>query len=124
MPSKPLVIAGQSCTDSIGAVTCGDYQWCVQEKNVNDGVGVCASFCDPSTPGTCGAGYSCVELGIALVASAPVIHVCQVTGSDASVPGISLDGSVVVTDGGPQPDAAVPEGGPVISHPLPTHGGS
>lgn len=118
MPSKPLVIAGQSCQDSIGTVTCGDQQWCVQEKNVNDGVGVCASFCDPSTPGTCPAGYSCVEIGIALVASAPVIHVCQVTGSDASVPGIVPDGGE--GDGGEQ-DAVAFDGLSPVSTSQPPH---
>ncbi len=119
MPSKPLVVAGQSCQDDIGTVTCGDSQWCVQEKNVNDGVGVCAAFCDPTKPGICGTGYSCLGIGIALVASAPVIHVCQVTPSDASVPGIVMDGGEA--EGGEQGDAVALDGPPSVSTAWPLH---
>jgi hypothetical protein len=92
LPSKGLAVVGQTCDDSIGKATCGDGQWCLQEMNVNYGDGICSSFCDPATAGTCPADYSCVAVGVALVSGAPLVHLCQVTGSDASLPMVSLDG--------------------------------
>jgi len=92
LPSKGLAVVGQSCDDSIGKATCGDGQWCVQEMNANYGVGMCSSFCDPTTVGACPADYSCVAVGVALVPGAPVVHVCQVTGSDASLPMVGIEG--------------------------------
>jgi hypothetical protein len=103
MPSNPTAMVGQDCTDKIGEVTCGDGQWCVQEMNVNGGYGVCSSLCDPTVVGSCAMGYSCVGIGVALVASAPVIHVCQVTGSDAGLPSVGEDGG----EPDPEGDAAV-----------------
>jgi hypothetical protein len=86
-------MVGQNCVDSIDKPTCGDSQWCVQEMNVNEGDGVCTSFCDPTKLGSCADGYSCVAIGVALVASSPVIHVCQVTGSDSGIPTVTFDSS-------------------------------
>ena len=74
------------------------------------GAGVCATFCDPTAIGACGLGYSCVEVGVAVVASAPVIHVCQVTSSDAGLPGFD-SGGPGTADGGVMIDAAFLEGG-------------
>jgi hypothetical protein len=111
---------GQDCTDSVGAVTCGAGEWCLQEMNVNQGVGVCSSFCDPATVGGCPSGYSCVAVGVALVASAPVIHVCAPTPSDAGIPQVGDDGSTTAPpsafDGATVPDGALDhpafDGGP------------
>jgi hypothetical protein len=83
MKSKATAVLGQDCQNSVGVVTCGDGQACVHEMNVNDGYGICSGYCDPTVVGSCAAGYSCVTIGVALVASAPLIHVCQADGSDA-----------------------------------------
>ena len=74
---------GQDCENSVGVVTCGPGEACVHEMNVNDGYGICSAYCDPATVGFCPNGFSCVAIGVALVASAPVIHVCQEEGLDA-----------------------------------------
>jgi hypothetical protein len=105
MPASATATVGQNCEDEIGKVTCGAGQWCVQEMNVNQGDGVCASLCDPSSPSSCGEGLSCVSVGVALTEGAPTIHVCQVAASDGGIPTVDDDAG----DGG-QPDA--PSDGP------------
>ena len=109
MPSKATASVGEACDDSIGRVSCGDGQWCVQEMDVNAGSGSCASYCDPAMSGTCGAGLSCVEIGVALVAGAPLIHVCQPTGSDAGLPFVGEDANGSPGPGG-SADASQPDG--------------
>jgi hypothetical protein len=107
MPSDLSAMAGSNCVDSIGHPTCGDGQWCLQEMDAGEGDGgVCVPYCDPSTVGSCAGGYACSGIGVALVPSAPVIHVCQVIGSDAGLPSVGTDG------GEPQQgsDASVPDG--------------
>lgn len=90
-------MVGDACEDSIGRPTCGDGAWCLQVMGVNGGAGVCSSFCDPASAvsgegaAACPSGYSCTAVGVALVASAPTIHVCQVTGSDAGLPSVGFD---------------------------------
>jgi hypothetical protein len=91
MPGKTTAAVGQNCSDSIGAVTCGAGQWCVQEMNVDQGDGVCASFCDPTSAGSCGDGLSCVAIRVALTSTAPVIHVCGVPPSDGGLPSVGDD---------------------------------
>ena len=59
---------------------------------VNGGSGVCSLFCDPSTAGSCGAGYSCVTIAVALVPSAPTLHVCQASSTDAGPSTLGFDG--------------------------------
>jgi len=115
-------MVGQNCVDSVGTVTCGDGQWCVQERNVDQGYGTCASFCDPSALGACPQGLSCVAIRVAAVTSAPVIHVCQPTGSDASFPTVDaglppppVDGGV--TDGAPLADSRAMDANVIISLP-------
>jgi hypothetical protein len=100
-------MVGQNCNDSIDKVTCGDGQWCVQEMNANQGDGVCSSFCDPTTLGSCAAGYSCVAIRVALTSSAPVVHVCQITESDGGLPSVGEDA------GDASDDAGSPTDGPV-----------
>lgn len=74
---------------------------------MNGGAGQCAGLCDPARPGSCAGGYSCVALGVALVATAPVIHVCQVTGSDAGLPTVGLDGGGFTGDAAWASDAPI-----------------
>jgi hypothetical protein len=105
MPSKATATVGAACDDSIGRVSCGDAQWCVQEMDVNAGSGSCASYCDPTMSGSCGPGLSCVAVAVGLLPGAPLIHVCQATGSDAGLPFVGEDAS-----GSPDTDASEPDG--------------
>ncbi len=109
LPSKASAIVGQDCADTIGSVTCGDGQWCLQVMGVNGGVGVCSAFCDPAVASPCPMGYTCAAIGVALVSGAPVVHVCALTGSDASIPPVSFDASPVDAALGAF-DATIPDG--------------
>jgi hypothetical protein len=97
LPGQPAGLPGQNCDNTIGKVTCGAGQACVQEMDAGGGFGVCAAYCDPTAVGSCAPGYSCVEVGVGLLKGSPVIHVCQLTMSDASFPTVGVDA------GGPPP---------------------
>jgi hypothetical protein len=120
MTSNPYGMVGEGCSDDIGRVTCGDGEWCLQVMDQNDGDGTCVAFCDPTTLGACPMGEVCTEIGVAAgVPTSPVIHVCQVAGSDSGIPVVGLDsgggggggfdagleggGGRLLFDGGPLP---------------------
>ena len=102
MPSQPSGLLGENCQNSIGTPTCGDGQACVQEMNTDQGFGLCEAYCDPKIVGACPQAYSCVAVGVGLHPGAPLIHVCQVTQSDAGFPG--LDSGL-----GPSDVVAIPD---------------
>jgi hypothetical protein len=116
MPSMTTGAVGESCTDEIGKVTCGAGQWCVQEMNVNQGNGTCASFCDPTSVGSCGEGLSCVAIRIALTDTAPIIHVCGVPSSDGGI--LSVDDDAGEIDAGSDAPADGPVGDVVGPNPI------
>jgi hypothetical protein len=110
LPSSPSALPGQNCTDTLGTATCGDGQACVQEMSQGVGNGLCETYCDPTLVDPCGQGNDCVEVGVGLLKGSPVIHVCQVTSSDASIPIVGDDsGPPVEVDGGN--DSGIPDAG-------------
>ena len=100
---------GDMCNDSVGAATCGDGQWCVQEMNVNGGYGLCTALCDPSSIGACPSGYECAPLYVSTIKGSPTVNVCQVPPGDASIPFVDASAPQGGFDGG-----TAPEGGPII----------
>jgi hypothetical protein len=91
LPSVASATEGSYCTTELGKASCADGLTCI----VDQGQGVCTSFCDSSQP--CGFGLSCeartIQFGTP--SSYPIIYVCQVP-----------DGGVLEVDsggGGPPP---------------------
>jgi hypothetical protein len=107
---------GETSADSIGTPTCSDGQWCVQEMGVNAGVGQCASLCDPTMAGACPTGEACIEIGVSLMPSSPVVHVCGIPQSDASFPTVDAGGAPPEGDAATDapPVEAGGEGGPTV----------
>lgn len=98
LPSVPGKNLHDICNNTIGKVTCGDHQACVE---INAGFGGCLLYCDPAKPNNgCpafdGGSETCVDLKVGQTDQSPTIHVCAVVNPlDAGEGGAPDDGPAI-----------------------------
>jgi hypothetical protein len=84
--------AGDPCQLTIGQVTCGELQTCVELRDSGGG-GTCRDYCDPGDPRRgCVSGFQCVALGVGGSASVESVCVPAPADEDASL-GIDVPSS-------------------------------